>query len=183
MGMQLVLLDRDGVINRESADFIKTADEWEPIPGSLEALARLHHNDIHVVVVSNQSGLARGLYDIQALNDIHQKMHQLVHKAGGHIDAVFFCPHGPDDACDCRKPMPGLLQQIASRLRVNLATTPFVGDRLSDVHAARQAGAIPVLLRSGRYRNGEINADELQDVAIHDDLAAFVDSYLAQNNT
>ena len=182
MGTQLVILDRDGVINRESADFIKTADEWQPIPGSLEALARLHHHGIHVVVVSNQSGLARGLYDIQALNDIHQKMHRLVHEAGGHIDAVFFCPHGPDEGCECRKPRPALFQQIATRLRVDLATTPFVGDRLSDVHAARQAGAIPVLVRSGRYQDNVVNADELQDVNIYNDLAEFVSAWLEEKN-
>jgi len=176
--MQLVILDRDGVINQESDDFIKSPDEWEPIPGSLEALARLHRSGVHVVVVSNQSGLARGLYDIQCLNEIHQKMDRLVHEAGGHIDAIFFCPHGPEDACECRKPMPGLFQQIATRLHVDLATTPFVGDRLSDVEAARMAGAIPILVRTGRYQENEVDADELLDVAVYADLAEYVSAYL-----
>ncbi len=182
MGLELVILDRDGVINRESGEFIKSAEEWQALPGSLEALARLHRHGIHVVVVSNQSGLARGLYDIHALNEIHQKMHRLVHESGGHIDAVFFCPHGPDEDCECRKPRPGMLLQIAQRLRIDLAGIPFVGDRLSDVHAARHAGAVPVLVRSGRYRDGDASADELRDVAVYDDLADFVNAWLEQRS-
>src|SRR5690606_15356620 len=130
--MRLVILDRDGVINEDSDAYIKSPDEWIPIPGSLEAIARLNRAEYRVVVASNQSGLARGLFDADTLSRIHEKMHRALADVGGAVDAVFFCPHGPDDECDCRKPRPGLLQDIARRLNVSLRGVPAVGDSLRD---------------------------------------------------
>ena len=128
--MKLVILDRDGTINHEREDYIKSADEWVPLPGALEAIARLNHAGWHVVVATNQSGIGRGLFDMATLNAMHLKMHQMLAVHGGRIDAVFFCPHTPEDACDCRKPQPGLFRQIGERYGIDLTTVPVVGDSL-----------------------------------------------------
>ncbi len=180
--MALIVLDRDGVINEDSDAFIKSPAEWRPVPGSLEAIARLNHGGYRVVVATNQSGVARGLFDLETLMEIHTKMHRLVAEAGGRIEAVFFCPHGPDDGCDCRKPRPGLFHDIASRLGVSLEGVPAVGDSLRDIEAARAAGCAPFLVRSGKgERTLAAGGEALEGVPVFDDLAAVADHLLATN--
>jgi D-glycero-D-manno-heptose 1,7-bisphosphate phosphatase len=148
--MKLIILDRDGVINYDSADYIKSPAEWKPIPGSLEAIARLNQAGYHVVVATNQSGIGRGLFDVATLNAIHEKMHKALGLAGGRIDAVFFCPHTQDTDCDCRKPKPGLLEDIAHRFNTELTGVPVIGDSLRDLQAAAAVGAQPVLVLTGK---------------------------------
>jgi len=148
--VRLVILDRDGVINRESDDFIKSPAEWIPLPGSLEAITRLTKSGYTVVVASNQSGVGRGLFSLEMLGKINAHMNAAVEKAGGKIDAVFVCPHKPEDGCDCRKPKPGLFTQIAARYGVSLKDVPAIGDAARDIEAARAAGARPILVRTGR---------------------------------
>ena len=148
--MKLIILDRDGVINFDSTEFIKKPDEWKPIPGSLEAITVLNQAGYRVVVATNQSGVGRGLLDITALNAIHDKMHKALAQAGGRIDAVFFCPHAQDANCDCRKPKPGLLEDIARRFNLELAGVPFVGDSLRDLQAAAAVDAQPMLVLTGK---------------------------------
>lgn len=178
--MKLIILDRDGVINEDSDDYIKSPEEWTPIPGSLEAIARLYQAGYLVLVASNQSGIARGLFDITTLNRIHRKMHDRLAALGGAIEAVFFCPHAPADDCACRKPRPGLLEDIKARLKVDLAGVVAVGDTLRDVQAARAAGATPVLVRTGKGERTLAEASpELADVPVYDDLAAVAEAVLA----
>ncbi len=148
--MKLIILDRDGVINFDSDQFIKSPDEWKPIPGSLEAIPRLTHEGWKVIVATNQSGLARGLFEMATLNAIHAKMHKAVAQAGGRIEAVFYCPHAADMNCDCRKPKPGLFDEIAARYGRDLAGVPAVGDSLRDLLAAASVGARPMLVRTGK---------------------------------
>jgi D-glycero-D-manno-heptose 1,7-bisphosphate phosphatase len=148
--MKQIILDRDGVINQDSDAYIKSPEEWIPIEGSLEAIALLCQNDFHVVVATNQSGLARGLYDEPTLYQIHAKMQRMVAEKGGRISAIFYCPHGPDDGCDCRKPEPGLLLQFAERAKISLEGVPFVGDTLRDIQAAQAVGAHPFLVKTGK---------------------------------
>lgn len=180
--MHTIILDRDGVINHDSVDHIKSAKEWRPIDGSLEAIARLTHAGCRVVIASNQSGIARGLLDYDDLFAIHDKMNRMTAELGGRIDGVFFCPHGPDEDCDCRKPRPGMLEQIGQRLQANLSRVPVVGDSWRDVQAARAAGALPVLVRTGNGVATEADhADELAGVAVFDDLAAAVEWLLGEN--
>ncbi|MDY6991484.1 MAG: D-glycero-beta-D-manno-heptose 1,7-bisphosphate 7-phosphatase [Pseudomonadota bacterium] len=176
--MRLIILDRDGVINYDSKDYIKSADEWRPIPGSLEAIARLNQAGYRVVVASNQSGLARGLFTLDDLHQIHRKMHKHLAEAGGIIEAITFCPHIPKDNCSCRKPAPGLLNDIAARLGIALKDVPVVGDSLRDLQAAIASGARPILVLTGQ---GEHTVEELEgfsDVAVYDDLATAVDALL-----
>ena len=176
--MKLIILDRDGVINYDSDEYIKSTEEWQPIPGSLDAIARLHHEGYHVVVASNQAGIARGKFDIDTLNNIHQKMNTHLAQYGGVISAVFFCPHGPDDNCDCRKPKPGLLLEVAKRLRTTLKGVYMVGDKLSDIEAASAAGAVPVLVKTG-YGQTVVNDNKVPaGVEVYNDLADFVDKLL-----
>jgi D-glycero-D-manno-heptose 1,7-bisphosphate phosphatase len=182
--VQLIILDRDGVINEDSDDYIKTPDEWRPIAGSMQAIARLHRAGYRVVVATNQSGLARGLFDVDALTAIHAKMNNTVSEAGGHIDAVFFCPHGPDDGCTCRKPATGLLEDIRSRLGISLEGVPCVGDSLRDITSARDVTARPILVRTGKGRRtlkSKKNVKHLKDVAVYDDLAGAVEALLAED--
>lgn len=180
----LVILDRDGVINFDSDQYIKSVTEWTPIPGSLEAIARLSRADLSVVVATNQSGIARGLYDMTALNLIHQKMIEALREHGGEIEAIFFCPHGPEDGCACRKPKPGLLQEISDRLNVSLAGVPVVGDSLRDLESAKAAGAAPVLVRTGNGARSETELSSAQAegreprVPVYDDLSAFAEDLL-----
>ena len=148
--MKLVILDRDGVINIDSDKFIKNPAEWKPIAGSLEAIAKLNHMGYRVVVASNQSGIGRGLFDMGALNAINDKMYRALAHVGGRIDALFFCPHAADSNCDCRKPKPGMLVDIAQRFNVNLAGVPAVGDSLRDLQAASIVGAQPMLVQTGK---------------------------------
>ena len=170
----LLILDRDGVINQDSSEFVKSPAEWRPLPGSIEAIARLSRAGYTVAVASNQSGLARGLLDRAALRAMHRKLRRLVAAQGGKVARIVVCPHGPDDGCACRKPMPGLLIRLARHFDTSLDDVPVVGDSLRDLQAAARAGARPVLVRTG---NGEKTLrelpEELQRVPVFDDLAAF----------
>lgn len=144
-----VLLDRDGVINRESVDFIKSPEEWFPLDGSLEAIALLNEHGYKVVVVTNQSGVARGLLDAAMLEKIHAKMQHMTEEKGGKIHAIYFCPHGPDDDCVCRKPKPGLLEAFADDNHVSLSGMASIGDSLRDLESAQAVGASPMLVKTG----------------------------------
>ena len=148
--MKLVILDRDGVINHDSDAYIKSPDEWKPIAGSLEAIAKLTQSGFHVVVATNQAGVGRGLFEMAALNAIHDKMHRAVGQAGGRIDAVFYCPHAQDANCNCRKPKPGLLEEIGHRFNTSLKGLPCIGDALRDLEAAAAVGAQPILVLTGK---------------------------------
>jgi D-glycero-D-manno-heptose 1,7-bisphosphate phosphatase len=170
--VKLVILDRDGTINRDSEQHIKSPAEWKPIPGSLEAIARLTQNGWRVAVATNQSGIARGLFDMSTLNAIHAEMHRAVGQAGGRIDAIFFCPHAADSNCECRKPKPGLLREIASRFGVELDGVPMIGDSLRDVAAAAAAGAQPWLVLTGNGRKTRDAGGLPQGTEIAADLAA-----------
>ena len=183
--MKLVILDRDGTINADSDDFVKTPDEWEPLPGSLEAIARLNHAGWHVVIASNQSGLGRGLFDVAALNAMHAKMHKLLAAAGGRVDAVFYCPHSPEESCTCRKPLPGLFEQIGARFGVPLRDVPSAGDSLRDLQAGAAAGCEPHLVLTGKsfqYRAGGRPENLPPGTLVHQDLSAFVDFILERSS-
>jgi D-glycero-D-manno-heptose 1,7-bisphosphate phosphatase len=177
--MKLVIIDRDGVINHDSDDYIKSPAEWNPMPGSLEAIARLYREGYKIIVATNQSGVARGLFDRDTLGRIHGKMLEAVRAKGGEIDAIFFCPHGPEDGCRCRKPLPGLYEEIADRLKVSLNGVFAVGDSERDVMVARAVMARPVLVRTGKGERTLKKSKHLTDVQIFDDLAGFVDALLA----
>jgi len=175
--MKLVILDRDGVINEDSPHYIKSSHEWHPIKGSLEAIAELNQLGFTVAVATNQSGIARRMYDEVTLKNIHEKMHRAVNAVGGKIDSIFYCPHGPDDNCDCRKPKPGLLQQIAKHYEIDLGNVSCVGDSYRDLQAASHAGATPVLVLTGNGRKTlQTHAKDLQKIAYYVDLFAFVRS-------
>jgi D-glycero-D-manno-heptose 1,7-bisphosphate phosphatase len=148
--MKLVILDRDGVINYDSPHYIKSPEEWIPIPGSLDAIALLNQAGFRVVIASNQSGIGRGLFDMATLNAINDKMHRLLAQAGGRIDAVFYCPHTDEARCDCRKPKPGMIEEIARRYGMDLDGVPCVGDSLRDLQAGVRLGAQPMLVRTGK---------------------------------
>lgn len=176
--MKLIILDRDGVINFDSDKFIKSPDEWQPIPGSLEAVARLNQNGYRVVVASNQSGVGRGLFDMATLNAIHAKMHKALAQFGGRIDAVFYCPHAADSQCGCRKPRAGLFQQIGERFHVDLVGVPAVGDSLRDLQAAAEVGCQPMLVETGKGRK-TLDAGGLPaGTKIYANLAEAVDAIL-----
>jgi len=179
--MQLVILDRDGVINEDSDAYIKSPEEWIPIPGSLEAIARLHRAGWHVVIATNQSGIARNLFDSDTLVRIHDKMRRCISDSGGLIDAIFFCPHSPYDNCNCRKPRPGLFLDLARRLRISLHGVPAIGDSLHDLHAAKAAGARPILVRTGKGAAIPDTCTTSIAVPVYDNLASAVDHLLAAN--
>jgi len=169
----LIILDRDGVINEDSDAFIKSVEEWRPLPGSMEAIAALSTAGYTVAVASNQSGLARGLFGRDALDAMHDKLRRLAGAAGGAVDRIVVCPHGPADGCDCRKPAPGLLEQLAAHYRIDLAGVPVVGDAIRDLEAARAVGARPILVRTGKGAAAEQNLPaHLAAVEVLDDLAA-----------
>jgi len=170
--MKLVILDRDGVINTDSDQFIKTPDEWKPIPGSLEAIARLTHSGFRVVVCSNQSGVGRGLLDMAALNAINDKMYKALAPLGGRIDALFYCPHPAEANCACRKPRPGMFEDIAKRFNVPLTGVPSVGDSLRDMQASVAAGCRPILVLTGKGRKTLAAGGLPEGVQVFDDLAA-----------
>lgn len=177
--MKLIVLDRDGVINYDSAEFIKSPDEWKPIPGSLEAIARLTQLGYHIVVATNQSGVGRGLFDMDVLNAIHDKMNKAVLQAGGRIDAVFFCPHTNMDKCDCRKPRPGMLLDIANRFNRDMQDVPVVGDALRDLQAAAAVGAQPVLVLTGKGKKTKADPGLPANTRVFADLAALAESLSA----
>jgi D-glycero-D-manno-heptose 1,7-bisphosphate phosphatase len=172
--MKLIILDRDGVINHDSDLYIKSPEEWVPIPGSLEAIARLDQWGWRVVVCTNQSGIGRGLFGMDTLNAIHEKMIKAAAHIGGTIDAVFFCPHTNQDECDCRKPKPGMLQEIATRYNIDLAGVPVVGDSLRDLQAAVAAGARPMLVLTGKGRKTKADPALPEGTPVFADLAAAV---------
>jgi len=182
---KLVILGRDGVLNEYRDDHVKSPEEWQPVPGALEALARLNQAGWHAVLATNQSGIGRGLVDMASLNAVHRHMMQLLAAKGGRIDAVFFCPHAPEDSCDCRKPLPGLMLEIAKRYGIEglLSRVPMVSDTARDLRAAQAAGCEPHLVRTGR---AAALTPELLDqwvhgiegVTVHADLTAFADFVL-----
>lgn len=172
--MKLVILDRDGVINEDSASFIKTPEEWQPIPGSLEAIAKLHQSGYQVVLATNQSGVGRGLFEVSTLNAIHDRMHRALAQIGGRIDAIFFCPHAQEANCDCRKPRAGLLEEIARRFNVDLKGTPSIGDALRDLEAAAAVGAAPILVLTGKGRKTLEEGRLPEGTQVYENLAAAV---------
>ena len=181
MNTRLVILDRDGTINQASDMFVKSPEEWHPLPGALEAISRLNHAGYHVVLASNQSGLGRGLFDMAAVNAVHAKLVKSLAAVGGRIDAAFYCPQAPDEECHCRKPEPGLLEKIAERYGVTPQGVPYVGDSLRDMQAAAAAGCTPHLVCTGRHPEqlGQPLAPLFpQHTRVHADLAAFVDHLL-----
>jgi len=159
---KLIILGRDGILNEFREDHIKAPEEWVPVPGALEAVSRLNHAGWHVVVATNQSGIGRGMIDMAAVNAVHAHMMRSLQGFGGRIDAVFFCPHTPEDACDCRKPLPGMMLDIGRRYGVDLREVPMVGDTLRDLQAAQAAGCEPHLVRSGRA--AVLSAAEVADL-------------------
>lgn len=177
--MKLVILDRDGVINVDSERFIKSPDEWKPIPGSLEAIARLNGAGYHVAVATNQSGIERGLLDMSTLNAIHAKMLKAVQQAGGHIDVIYYCPHSGDAGCRCRKPEPGMLIDIGQRLNVDLAEVVCIGDSQRDLEAAARVGGIPYLVLTGKGAKTKAAGNLPSGTLVFDDLGAAVDALLA----
>lgn len=176
--MRLVILDRDGVINEDSVEHTRSVAEWHPIPGSLEAIARLSQAGWRIFIATNQSGIGRGLFDYDALAAIHDHMQRTLVALGGRIDGIEFAPDHPDVATEMRKPQPGMLRDLARRLQIGLDGVPFVGDSEGDLLAARAAGARPFLVRTGKGRKTEQTAD-LAGVTVYDDLAAFAVEWLA----
>jgi D-glycero-D-manno-heptose 1,7-bisphosphate phosphatase len=187
--MKLLILDRDGTLNRSRDDYVASADEWEALPGALEAVARLNHGGWRVVLATNQSGIGRGLFDMASLNAIHAKMHRALAAVGGRVEAIFFCPHAPEDACHCRKPEPGLFEQVSERFGVPAEDVPVAGNALRHVQAGAAAGCPTHLLLTGKsgHLRRETGVPEMGDIAglpsgsqVHADLAAFADWLLAQ---
>ena len=174
--MKLVILDRDGVINYDSAAFIKTPDEWKPIPGSVEAIAHLTQAGYRVVVATNQSGIGRGLLDMGALNAINDKMCKAVSHAGGRIDAMFFCPHANTDNCSCRKPATGMFQEISERFGIDLVSVPAIGDSMRDLRTAAAVGAMPILVLTGKGKKTRAEGGLPENTKIFSNLSAAVDA-------
>lgn len=179
-GARLVMIDRDGVINEDSVDFIKSVAEWRPIAGSLEAIAGLHRAGWRVAVVTNQSGVGRGLYDEATLAEIHQHMRERVRAAGGELAGVYYCPHLSEDDCECRKPKPGMFRALERELGVPVRGAPYIGDRISDIEAAEGVGARPLLVRTGTGAATEALLAGRRGVQVFDDLAAAARSLLAE---
>ena len=170
--MKIVILDRDGVIYYDSKQFIKSPAEWRPIPGSIEAIAKLNQAGYRVVVATNQSGIGRGLFDMDTLNAIHDKMHRAVQAAGGRIDAIFYCPHSIDADCHCRKPKTGMFERIAHCFNVDLEGVPAIGDSLRDLQAAVAVGAKPLLVMTGKGTLTHTEGGLPEGTLIFPDLAA-----------
>lgn len=167
---KLIILDRDGVVNFDSDQFIKSPEEWKPIPGSLEAIARLNQAGFRVVLATNQSGVGRGLFDMAMLNAIHDKMHKALAQAGARVDALFFCPHAADSDCGCRKPKPGMFQEIGVRFNVSLDGVPCIGDSLRDLEAAAAVGGQPILVLSGKGLATKEKGGLPENTLVFDDL-------------
>lgn len=178
--MKLIILDQAGVINQNSDTFIKTPDEWKPIPGSLEAIGRLTHAGYRVVIATNQSGIGRGLLDMATYNAINDKMYKAVNQMGGRIDAIFFCPHTSADQCNCRKPATGMLEEIVQRYGVTLKTVPIIGDSLKDLQAAAAVDAIPILVLTGNGQFTHAHSDIPVNTQVFDNLAAAVDALVGE---
>lgn len=178
--MKLIILDQSGVINECRDTFVKTPEEWIPIPGSLNAIARLTHSGYRVVIATNQSGIGRGLLDMNTYNAINQKMHQAISQAGGRIDAIFFCPHAISEQCNCRKPATGLFSEIMQRYGTNLKNVPAVGDSLRDLQAAVSAGALPFLVLTGKGSEIRNQNETPAHTQIYDSLAAAADALVGE---
>lgn len=176
----MVILDRDGVINHLQQEDATTVDAWDPISGSIEAINRLKKAGYLVTIASNHTGIARGYYSEEDLQKMHQKMQRLLSARGASVDGIFYCPHGPEANCICRKPKPGMLFQIARQFDIDLTETPLVGDDISDIQAAKIGNAIPVLVRTGNGEYTMQNFPEALDVPVYDDLAHFVRETLRQ---
>ena len=181
--MKLVIVDRDGTICVEREGYIQTPDDWEPLPGALDAVARLNQAGWQVVIAANMPGLGRGLFDMAALNAIQAKMNKQLAAVGGRVEAIFYCPHAPDEGCTCRKPLPGLFQQIGERYKVDLRNIHAVGDSVRDVQAAAAAGCIPHLVLTGK--GAPVQTDPLPPefppgTRVHADLAAFATAFVAE---
>ncbi|SER06886.1 D-glycero-D-manno-heptose 1,7-bisphosphate phosphatase [Nitrosomonas sp. Nm51] len=174
--MKLVILDHNGVINQSSDTFIKTPDEWEPIPGSIEAIARLTQSGYRIVTATNQSGIGRGLLDMVTFNAINDKMYKVVAQAGGHIDSIFFCPHTSADKCRCRKPKTGMFEEIMQRYGTDLKNTPTIGDAMRDLVAAEAVGALPILVLTGKGKVTQEQGALPPRTQVYDDLAAAVNA-------
>ena len=169
--MKLAILDRDGVINYDSDQYIKSPAEWRPIPGSIEAIARLNQHGYHIAVATNQAGIGRGLFDMATLNAINDKMMELVFRQGGRIDALFFCPHTAAESCGCRKPRTGMFEEIASRFHTELKGVPVVGDSLKDLQAAEAVGAQPILVLTGKGPRTREDGSLPRKTVVFDNLA------------
>lgn len=184
-GMKLVILGRDGTLNRYRDDHVKAPEELDPLPGAMEAVARLNHAGWHTVLATNQAGIGRGLLDMASLNAVHLRLNQLLAEKGGRLDAAFFCPHTPEEGCDCRKPLPGLIHQIAERFDVALAAVHMVGASLRDLQTALAAGCVPHVVLSGplgALPDAERDAllADLPQARVHADLAAFAEALIHQ---
>ncbi len=184
---KLVILGRDGILNAYRDDHVKSPDEWQPVAGALEAVARLNHAGWHVVVATNQSGIGRGMIDMASVNAVHARMMQRLAAVGGRIDAVFFCPHAPEDHCDCRKPLPGLMAEIGRRYGLELKLVPMVADTLRDLQAAQASGCEPHLVQSGRVAGcgpAELQCivAQVPDTRLHVDLGAFAEHLLRREH-
>jgi len=184
---KLVILGRDGILNKYREDHVKSPAEWVPIPGALEAVARLNHAGWHAVVATNQAGIGRGLIDMASINAVHAHMNQLLLAQGGRLDAVFFCPHTPEEGCACRKPQPGMMRDIAQRYGVDLSHVPMVADTARDLQAAEAAGCEPHLVRTGRA--AALSGEQVQQIldrvpgaTVHADLGAFTEFLLRREH-
>lgn len=175
--MKLIILDRDGVINHDSPDYVKTPEEWQPLDGSLEAISRLHHANWRIVIASNQSAIGRELMTLEQLYQIHKKMQGLLAELGAWAEALFFCPHKPTASCACRKPKPGLLLDIARRFHTDLTGVPFIGDSWKDVQAAEKVGATPYLVLTGKGKQ-TCRDNDVGDVEVHNNLLAVAETLL-----
>ena len=175
---QLVILGRDGVINQVIEGGVQSAEQFEPIPGSLEAIARLNHSGFHIAVATNQPGLARGQIDIEAVNAIHSRMHQLLSRVGGHIDGLFICPHDADAQCQCRKPGRGLLDEISHRFQTPLEQSLLIGDELSDIEAAMAVNCPSILVLTGKGQVAAACLPDGSDIPMADNLAQAVEKLL-----
>jgi D-glycero-D-manno-heptose 1,7-bisphosphate phosphatase len=180
---KLIILDRDGVINEDRDDYVKSVDEWVPLPGSLEAIALLNQAGYQIAIATNQSGISRGYFTVNDLHAMHSKMEQLLKPLGGHIDSIFFCPHVDSHACDCRKPLPGLMKEIALRYKrtgskLPLLGVPIVGDSLRDLQAGIALGASPHLVLTGKGQKTLTKGNLPEDTQIHADLMGFAHALL-----
>lgn len=179
--MKLILLDRDGVINHDSENYIKSVDEWIPIDGSLEAIAKLSQNGFRIAVVTNQSGIARNFYSVETLHAMHDKLRRLLRPLGGQIQALFYCPHGPNDDCQCRKPKDGLYKNVQTLFNTSLNGVITVGDSFRDLEAAMQVGSSPVLIKTGKgistFQNKQKEIESLH-IPVYDNLAEFVEELI-----
>jgi len=180
MTKKFIILDRDGVINEDSDDYVKSAEEWYPISGSLEAIAKLKQAGYTVVIATNQSGIGRGLFGFEEFEEMCEKMDVMLDQVGGYIDGIFLCPHAPEDGCDCRKPLPGMFEQIAGEFDMDLSGVPIVGDSLRDLQAGQAVGCTPYLVKTGKGERTIAKGEGLEGVVIFEDLAEFVDQLLSK---